>query len=101
MEGLRMMSGVTGRLPRVAHETLHYQDWAIPAGTPVSQMNWVVNNDPNIFPQPLEFRPDRWIEAERAGIRLDRYMVSCSFGFKCFSSAPLFAEFPKYIPLTL
>ncbi|KAK8123580.1 Cytochrome P450 monooxygenase sdnE [Apiospora kogelbergensis] len=76
MEGLRMMSGVTGRLPRVAHETLHYQDWAIPAGTPVSQMNWVVNNDPNIFPQPLEFRPDRWIEAERAGIRLDRYMVS-------------------------
>jgi len=59
---------------------MHYQDWVIPAGTPVSQMNYVVNNDPEIFPQPLEFRPDRWIEAERAGIRLDRYMVSWPFG---------------------
>ncbi|KAK6851687.1 hypothetical protein PG995_011812 [Apiospora arundinis] len=76
MEGLRMMSGVTARLPRVAHEPLLYQEWAIPPGTPVSQMNYVVNNDPKLFPRPLEFRPERWIEADRAGFRLDRYMVS-------------------------
>ncbi|KAK8022282.1 Cytochrome P450 monooxygenase [Apiospora rasikravindrae] len=78
MEGVRMMSGVTTRLPRVAHEPLQYRDWSIPPGTPVSQMNYVVNNDPDLFPRPLEFRPERWVDApERAdGRRLDRYMVS-------------------------
>lgn len=30
-EGLRMMNGVTTRLPRVAHEPIQYKDWTIPA----------------------------------------------------------------------
>jgi len=79
-EGVRMMSGVTTRLPRVAHEPMKYQEWEIPTGTPVSQMNYVVNNDPKLFPKPLEFHPERWIEAEDSGIRLDRYMVSFGKG---------------------
>ncbi|KAK8076531.1 Cytochrome P450 monooxygenase sdnE [Apiospora phragmitis] len=74
-EGVRMMSGVTGRLPRVAHEPLQCRE---------CQMNYVVNNDPTLFPQPLEFRPERWLvddEAEAGvkredGRRLERYMVS-------------------------
>lgn len=32
--------------------------------------------DRNIFPSPNEFRPDRWIEAESRGERLDRYLVT-------------------------
>ncbi|KAK8108717.1 Cytochrome P450 monooxygenase sdnE [Apiospora sp. TS-2023a] len=77
-EGVRMMSGVTGRLPRVAHEPLQYGDWTIPPGTPVSQLNYVVNNDPDLFPHSLEFRPERWVDAppREDGRRLDRYMVS-------------------------
>ncbi|KAK8092013.1 Cytochrome P450 [Apiospora hydei] len=64
--------------PRVAREPLQYRDWSIPPGTPVSQMNYVVNNDPDLFPRPLEFHPERWVDApERAdGRRLERYMVS-------------------------
>ncbi|KAK5954220.1 hypothetical protein OHC33_004793 [Knufia fluminis] len=79
-EGVRMMSGVTTRLPRVAHEPMKYREWEIPTGTPVSQMNYVVNNDPKIFPNPFEYHPERWIEAEEKGIRLDRYMVSFGKG---------------------
>ena len=75
-----MMSGVTTRLPRVAYEPLKYEDWEIPAGTPVSVMNYFVNNDPKIFPEPLEFHPERWIEAAEKGVRLDRYMVSFGRG---------------------
>ena len=75
-----MMIGVATRLPRVAHEAMKYDKWTIPAGTPVSQMNYVVNNDPNIFPNPLEYHPERWIEAEAKGIRLDKYMVSFGKG---------------------
>lgn len=79
-EGVRMMAGVTTRLPRVAHEPMKYREWEIPTGTPVSQMNYVVNNDPKIFPNPFEYHPERWIEAEDKGIRLDRYMVSFGKG---------------------
>ena len=43
-------------------------------------MNWVVNNDPEIFPNPLSFEPERWIEAEEKGFRLDRFMVSFGKG---------------------
>ncbi|KAK7918195.1 hypothetical protein PG985_010069 [Apiospora marii] len=77
-EGVRMMSGVTGRLPRVAREPLQYSAWTIPPGTPVSQLNYVVNHDPDLFPRPLEFRPERWVDAppREDGRRLDRYMVS-------------------------
>lgn len=79
-EGVRMMSGVTNRLPRVAHEPMKYAEWKIPAGTPVSQSNYFVNNHPEIFPDALEYHPERWLEAEEKGFRLDRYMVSFGKG---------------------
>lgn len=79
-EGLRLMYGVTTRLPRVAHEPLIYREWQIPPNTPVSQSNYFVHMDPNIYPNPEEFLPERWIEAKEKGIHLDRYMVSFSKG---------------------
>lgn len=79
-EGVRMTSGVTARLPRVAHEPTCYRQWTIPPGAPVSQCNYFVNNDPEIFPDPLEYRPERWIEAAEAGVRLEKYMVSFGRG---------------------
>lgn len=75
-----MISGVTARLPRVAHEPTYYQQWTIPKGTPISQGNYFVNNDPKIFPNPLSYRPERWIEAAEAGVRLEKYMVSFGRG---------------------
>ena len=75
-----MMSGVTTRLPRIAHEPMKYKDWVIPTGTPISQMNYMVVNDPKIFPDPLQFHPERWIEAEEKGFPLQRYMVSWGKG---------------------
>ncbi|KAL1970158.1 hypothetical protein VTN77DRAFT_6563 [Rasamsonia byssochlamydoides] len=79
-EGLRHMHGVTTRLPRVAHEPIKYKEWEIPPHTPVSESNYFVHMDPAVFPDPLEFKPDRWIEAQEKGIRLDRYLVAFSKG---------------------
>ncbi|GAM33997.1 hypothetical protein TCE0_013f01297 [Talaromyces pinophilus] len=79
-EALRLMHGVTTRLPRVSHDTIQYKEWTIPPETPVSQCNLFVHMDPTVFPEPADFKPERWIEAKQNNTRLDRYMVSFGRG---------------------
>ncbi|KAL1868298.1 hypothetical protein Daus18300_006022 [Diaporthe australafricana] len=53
----------------------------IPRGTPVSQTFRDVLLDPEIFPEPRQFDPDRFARAvAERGERLDRYLVSFSRG---------------------
>ncbi|KAG6355076.1 hypothetical protein INS49_004157 [Diaporthe citri] len=52
----------------------------IPRGTPVSQTFRDVLLDPEIFPEPRRFDPDRFARAAAEGNRLDRYLVSFSRG---------------------
>jgi cytochrome P450 len=63
-EALRLSHGVTTRLPRIAtEEVMRYKDWEIPFGTPVSSTAYFVLMNSTIFPDPFEFRPERWIDA--------------------------------------
>ncbi|OGM44636.1 hypothetical protein ABOM_007463 [Aspergillus bombycis] len=62
-EGLRLSFGVLTRLPRVApFEALNYKGHIIPPGTPVSQSTYFVNMDPQHYPDPHTFNPERWLE---------------------------------------
>ncbi|KID94532.1 Cytochrome P450, partial [Metarhizium majus ARSEF 297] len=79
-EALRFDHGAIGRLPRIANEPLRYKDHVIPAGTPLSSTNYWVHMDETIFPDPATFSPERWLEAEREGFPLQKYMVSFSKG---------------------
>ncbi|KIV81137.1 hypothetical protein PV11_08581 [Exophiala sideris] len=77
-EGLRLAFGVSTRLQRVCpDETLTFDDgktqWHIPPGTPVGMSCALVHLNPDIFPDPLAFNPDRWIREPQ----LSRYL--CSF----------------------
>jgi cytochrome P450 len=82
LESLRLSYGVTNRLARIAHEPMKYtnkssgQTWIIPPGTPCSSISLLLHSDPSIFPQPNEFRPERWIENPR----LDKYLFAFSKG---------------------
>jgi cytochrome P450 len=64
-EGLRLSFGVSHRLQRISPDLpLTFQEWTIPAGTPVSQTQMFILLDPEIFPRPDEFLPDRWLPAQ-------------------------------------
>ena len=63
-EGLRLSYGVSHRLQRISpDQPLPYKQWVIPAGTPVSMTNMFIHQDPEIFPDPNSFCPERWLES--------------------------------------
>ena len=80
MESLRLGNGVSTRLARTAPDrSLFFQDWEIPKGTPVGMTSTLIHQDPNIFSQPLEFIPERWLDPQERK-RLERYLVPFSKG---------------------
>ena len=79
-EGLRMSVGVTGRLSRVNNQAnMQYQDWEIPKGTPIGMSQPLTLFNPEIFPEPWTFDPERWMKGDESR-ELERYNVTFSGG---------------------
>ncbi|EXJ78793.1 hypothetical protein A1O1_09195 [Capronia coronata CBS 617.96] len=96
-EGLRISYSVTTRTPRIAPtETLRYEDWFIPAGTPVSMTNALVLMNPDLFPEPERFKPERWLDTgsgSGSGRSLEKYQVAFSKGSRqCLGMNLAYAE---------
>lgn len=90
-EGLRLSSGISTRLQRIAtEETLVYtakvpdtkresiteKQYIIRPGIPVSMTGLLIHHSPTYFEDPMEFRPQRWIDNPS----LDKYLVPFSRG---------------------
>lgn len=76
----RISHGVSHRLQRVSPDLpLVYQEWVIPPGTPCSMTSVMLHDNPEIFPEPHEFRPDRWADQAEER-RLSKYLVNFSRG---------------------
>ncbi|KAF2828055.1 cytochrome P450 [Ophiobolus disseminans] len=72
-EGLRLSYGSMHRLSR-SHpkDTLQYRDWIIPPGTPVGYSAYTLHRNPEVFPEPEKFKPERWLNlapADRQHLR--------------------------------
>lgn len=81
LEGFRMSYGVTHRLQRVSpHTSLTYRSWTIPAGTPVGMTSIFMHENPNLFPSPRTFRPERWLEPAAKEQGLEKYLVNFGKG---------------------
>jgi len=93
-EGLRLSMGTSNRQERVCpDETLVFNDgkkqWHIPVGTPVGMTTPLIHLNPSIFPNPLTFQPERFIENPR----LKRYLMSFSQGSRqCLGMNLAYAE---------
>ncbi|MCJ1387752.1 hypothetical protein MMC18_000595 [Xylographa bjoerkii] len=80
-EGLRMSYGVSHRLQRIAPDrSIRFHEWIIPQGTPVGMTSVLMHDNPDIFPDPYNFNPERWLPIETEGQRLQKYLVSFSKG---------------------
>ncbi|SLM41105.1 cytochrome p450 [Lasallia pustulata] len=88
-EGLRLSYGAATRLQRVSPLTsLHFKssdgkvESYIPPGTPVGMTSVHIHQNPDIFPDPLAFIPERWMNDQnrKREDRLDRYLLSFSKG---------------------
>nr|A0A8K1AW54.1 RecName: Full=Cytochrome P450 monooxygenase tndB; AltName: Full=Talaronoid C biosynthesis cluster protein B [Aspergillus flavipes]QVR97761.1 TndB [Aspergillus flavipes] len=78
-EGLRLSYGVMRRLPRISPDIpLVYKQWSIPAGTPVGMAAYSLHTDPEVYPEPFKFIPERWLG--KYDSRMDRNWVPFSRG---------------------
>ena len=92
LEGLRLSIGVTGRLARIApDESLHYKQYSMPPGTPVSSTTLCVHTNETIFPDPWTFEPKRWSGKE--GTERRKYLMSFGKGARgCIGINLAYAE---------
>ncbi|KAH0344390.1 alcohol oxidase, partial [Aureobasidium melanogenum] len=80
-EAHRVQAVITTRLIRIApNEVLKFQDWEIPAGTPISMTTHFMHLDPTLFPEPYKFDPERWLGPSIGTDRLEQYVVPFSKG---------------------
>jgi len=79
-ESLRLSNGVSTRLARVAPDrSIYFRDWEIPKGTPVGMTSTLIHQNPDIYPQPSEFIPERWLDPKKRQ-QMDMYLVPFSRG---------------------
>ncbi|KAG6297617.1 hypothetical protein E4U46_005759 [Claviceps purpurea] len=96
-EALRHGIGTSGRLSRIARDEAHVvhdeqsmKDWHIPPNTVVSMSPYKTIMDETIFPDPMGFRPERWL---KDGERLEKYLAVFGGGTRsCLGMALANAE---------
>lgn len=62
-EGLRLSNVAAHRNMRIAVDrSLKFQNWIIPPGVSTGMTPYMTHMNPDIFPDPQEFRPERWLQ---------------------------------------
>ncbi|KAG2035454.1 cytochrome P450, partial [Suillus americanus] len=75
-EALRWRPVSSGGFP---HRTTKDENYCIPAGTTVFGDHWSISRDPDVYPEPYAFKPQRWID-EQGGLRDDLKFFGYGFG---------------------
>jgi cytochrome P450 len=81
-EATRFAHGLSGRGPRVFSTPMVYDKWTIPEKTAISMTIADLHFDPEIYPEPREFVPERWLNNPKApdGSSLEKYFVAFGKG---------------------
>ncbi|KAF2454062.1 cytochrome P450 [Lineolata rhizophorae] len=88
-EALRLSFGVIGRLPRVTPEPgVHFNGYYIPPGTTIGMSSWLMHRNPEVFPDPMKFSPERWLDPADFR-RLEKHIVPFGRGSRQCVGMPL------------
>jgi len=79
LECLRWRPVTTLGFPHCASTDIVYKGYCIPKGAIVFGNHWAISRDPNVYPNPDHFDPDRWLDSE-GKIRDDLKYPSFGFG---------------------
>ncbi|KAK9233882.1 cytochrome P450 [Lipomyces kononenkoae] len=79
-ESLRDKPPVSIGLPRlVPPEGATIAGYFVPGNTTVSAATWTIHHDPQLFPEPFKYRPERWLD-EKEGPIARKYCLPFSTG---------------------
>ncbi|KAG1875750.1 cytochrome P450 [Suillus subluteus] len=78
-EALRWRPVFPSGLPHRTTKDVIWENYCIPAGTTVFGDHWSISQDPDVYPEPHAFKPQRWID-EQGGLRDDLKLFAYGFG---------------------
>ncbi|KAG2355861.1 hypothetical protein BDR07DRAFT_1301895 [Suillus spraguei] len=79
-EALRWRPLAAEGLPHRTTEDICLQEnYCIPAGTTVTGNHWAISRDPDVYPEPDAFKPERWID-DQGHLRDDLTFFVYGFG---------------------
>ncbi|KAG2032860.1 cytochrome P450 [Suillus americanus] len=78
-EALRWRPLASGGFPHRTTKDVIWENYCIPAGTTVSGDHWSISRDPDVYPEPYAFKPQRWID-EQGALRDDLKFFGYGFG---------------------
>ncbi|KAI0385878.1 cytochrome P450 [Hypomontagnella monticulosa] len=86
-EALRLTPGISHRSARIARtEDLIYKSkdgnvqWIIPRGTPVGMTSVINHSNEELFPNPDQYIPERWIVDGQPNYALEKFLISFGRG---------------------
>ncbi|KAG2099601.1 cytochrome P450 [Suillus discolor] len=79
LESLRWRPVTLGGFPHRAIKDIVWNNYLIPAGATVIGNHWAIANDPEVFPEPQTFNPQRWID-DAGRVRGDLRFFTYGFG---------------------
>ncbi|KAH8897158.1 cytochrome protein [Thozetella sp. PMI_491] len=79
-ETLRLFAPLPGSEPRSAPIISTIDGYVIPAKTIVSVSPYTLHRNPDVFPNPLDFNPDRWIGSPESKVEMNRWFWAFSSG---------------------
>ncbi|KAG2100197.1 cytochrome P450 [Suillus discolor] len=78
-EALRWRPLVPFGFPHRTTEDVIWENYCIPAGTTVFGNHWAISRDPEVYPEPDAFKPQRWID-DQGRLRDDLAFFVYGFG---------------------
>jgi len=78
-EALRWRPPTANGFPHQTTEDVIWENYRIPAGTTVLGNHWAISRDPEVYPEPDVFKPQRWIN-DQGRLKEDSKLFIFGFG---------------------